>query len=69
MRAKFREADVDYSGFLSVDEFYACLLGMGADVSRNEVINMFIEFDANQDMQIDIDEFISFFSVGEQIQF
>ena len=34
MRAKFREADVDYSGFLSVDEFYACLLGMGADVSR-----------------------------------
>ena len=69
MRAKFREADVDYSGFLSVDEFYACLLGMGADVSRSEVINMFLEFDANQDMQIDIDEFIRFFSVGEQIQF
>ena len=30
---------------------------------------MFLEFDANQDMQIDIDEFIKFFSVGEQIQF
>ena len=47
MRAKFKEADTDYSGFLSVDEFYACLLSMGADVSRQEVINMFTEFDAD----------------------
>lgn len=69
MRAKFREADTDYSGFLSVDEFYACLLSMGTDVSRQEVVNMFTEFDVNQDMQIDIDEFIKFFSVGEQIEF
>jgi Ca2+-binding EF-hand superfamily protein len=50
MRAKFREADTDYSGFLSVDEFYACLLSMGTDVSRQEVVNMFTEFDVNQDM-------------------
>ena len=28
LRAKFKEADTDYSGFLSVDEFYACLLRM-----------------------------------------
>jgi Ca2+-binding EF-hand superfamily protein len=45
LRAKFKEADTDYSGFLSVDEFYACLLRMGADVSRNEVIALFMEFD------------------------
>lgn len=50
MRAKFREADTDYSGFLSVDEFYACLLSMGTDVSRQEVVNIFTEFDVNQDM-------------------
>lgn len=47
MRAKFREADTDYSGFLSVDEFYTCLLSMGTDVSRQEVVNMFTEFDVN----------------------
>jgi Ca2+-binding EF-hand superfamily protein len=45
LRAKFKEADTDYSGFLSVDEFYACLLRMGADVSRKEVIALFMEFD------------------------
>ena len=42
---------------------------MGADVSRQEIINLFSEFDANQDMQIDIDEFVQFFSVGEQLEF
>jgi len=47
MRAKFIEADTDYSGFLSVDEFYVCLLNMGADVTRQEVVNMFSEFDVN----------------------
>ena len=45
LRAKFKEADTDYSGFLSVDEFYACLLRMGVDVSRKEVIALFMEFD------------------------
>jgi Ca2+-binding EF-hand superfamily protein len=34
MRAKFKEYDTDYSGFLTVDEFYACLLSMGVDVNR-----------------------------------
>ena len=34
MRAKFKEYDTDYSGFLAVDEFYACLLSMGVDVNR-----------------------------------
>jgi hypothetical protein len=69
MRARFQEADTDYTGYLSVNEFYQCLLGMGADVSRQEVVTLFSEFDANQDMQIDIDEFVQFFSVGEQLTF
>jgi len=32
IRAMFKEADTDYSGFLSIEEMYACLLKMGADV-------------------------------------
>jgi Ca2+-binding EF-hand superfamily protein len=65
LRAKFKEADTDYSGFLSVDEFYGCLLRMGADVSRREVIELFMEFDKDQNMEIDIDEFIELMSVGD----
>lgn len=58
LRAKFKEADTDYSGFLSVEEFYACLLRMGADVTEKEVIELFMEFDTDQNREIDIDEFI-----------
>ena len=50
LRAKFKEADNDYSGFLSIDEFYTCLLNMGVEVSREEVKMLFSEFDVNQDM-------------------
>jgi len=69
MRDLFKQADRDYSGFLSVDEFYGCLLTMGAQVTREEVVSIFTEFDANMDMKIDIDEFIKFFSMGEQAEF
>jgi Ca2+-binding EF-hand superfamily protein len=69
LRAKFREADADYSGFLSVDEFYACLLNMGCGVTRQEVCDLFLEFDADMNMKLDIDEFVRFFSIGEQIEF
>jgi len=34
LRAKFKEYDTDYSGFLSVDEFYAYVMEIGADVSK-----------------------------------
>jgi Ca2+-binding EF-hand superfamily protein len=65
LRAKFREADVDYSGFLEIDEFYVCLTKMGAMVSRQEVIDLFSEFDADQSGQIDIDEFVDFMQKGD----
>lgn len=38
---------------------------MGVDVSREEVKMLFSEFDVNLDMQIDIDEFISLFGLGD----
>jgi Ca2+-binding EF-hand superfamily protein len=34
MRALFKEADSDYSGYLTPDEFYVCLLKIGADITR-----------------------------------
>lgn len=69
MRALFKEADSDYSGYLSPDEFYICLLKMGADVSRQEVVQMFAEFDTSGDNKIDIDEFVTIMSNGAQVNF
>lgn len=67
IRALFMEADTDYSGFLSIDEMYACMLKMGVNVSRQEIVRLFMEFDINGDMQIDIDEFVSIMSFGDEI--
>lgn len=63
-RAIFIDADTDFSGFLSIDEFYQAMLKMGVGVSRKEVVNLFTEFDINGDMQIDIDEFVTLMSAG-----
>ena len=50
LRALFKDSDTDHSGFLSIDEFYIALLKMGADVTRDDVVAYFSEFDVNSDM-------------------
>lgn len=42
---------------------------MGCGVTRQEVCDLFLEFDADMNMKLDIDEFVRFFSIGEQIEF
>jgi Ca2+-binding EF-hand superfamily protein len=42
---------------------------MGADITRESVISLFSEFDINSDMKIDIDEFVTIMSCGDQINF
>ena len=37
-RAMFRDADTDYSGYLSADEVYTVLLKNGVDLSYDELI-------------------------------
>ena len=49
LRAKFLEADTDYSGFLSVDELWALLLKMGADVTHEDVVQLMSEIDVDRD--------------------
>ena len=49
LRAKFLEADVDYSGFLSVDELWGLLSKMGADVSHEDVVQLMSEIDVDRD--------------------
>ena len=67
LRAKFLEADVDHSGFLSVDELWALLHKMGADVKQEDVVELMNEIDVDRDGQLDIDEFISLLSLGDQL--
>ena len=45
------------------------MLKLVADVTKQEVIDLFTEFDINGDMQIDIDEFVAIMSFGEEINF
>lgn len=43
----FKDADTDYSGYLSIDEFYTCLLKNGIDLSYEELLELIAEFDVD----------------------
>ena len=45
IRALFKEADTDYSGFLTADEVYAVLLKQGVDLTFEELVDLMQEFD------------------------
>ena len=59
LRARFMDGDVDHSGVLSVDEIYAVLLGMGADLKMEELIELMNEIDVDRNGTVDIDEFVA----------
>jgi Ca2+-binding EF-hand superfamily protein len=65
LRALFLEADVDFSGFLSVMELYNIFKKLGADVSENDIIELMTEIDVDRNGELDIDEFISLMTVGD----
>jgi Ca2+-binding EF-hand superfamily protein len=67
LRKVFLEADVDYSGYLSVNELWAALKKKGADISLEDVCELMAEIDIDRDGQLDIDEFISLMSLGDQL--
>lgn len=69
LRAMFLEADIDYSGTLSVDEIYSVILKMGTEVSLDELVELMNEIDVDRDGELDIDEFIALMSMGDEMQF
>ena len=48
-RAMFKDADTDYSGYLSADEVYTVMLKNGIDLSYDELIELINEFDVSGD--------------------
>ena len=65
----FRDADTDYSGYLSIDEFYTCLLKNGIDLSHEELLELMNEFDVSGDAQLDIDEFVALMNTSSDLAF
>lgn len=70
LRRIFREHDTDYSGFLDVVELAEAIRSMGnIDITPDEVANLMAEADHDRNMQLDIEEFVTFFTMGADMQF
>ena len=68
-REMFRDADSDYSGYLSADEVYCVLLKNGVDLSYEELVELMNEFDVSGDAQLDIDEFVAMMNTSSDVEF
>ena len=69
LRRLFLEADVDYSGKLSIDEVFIALKKQGMPITRDECVELMLEVDVDQNGSLDIDEFLSIFGAGNQLHF
>lgn len=70
LRRIFRENDTDYSGFLDVVELAEAIRSMGnIEITPDEVANLMAEADHDRNMQLDIEEFVTFFTMGGDMQF
>ena len=65
----FKDADTDYSGYLTADEVYAVLLKNGVDLAYEELIELMNEFDVSGDAQLDIDEFVAMMNTSSDMAF
>lgn len=68
-RAMFKDADVDYSGYLTSDEVYTVLLKHGFDLEFEELVELMNEFDASGDARLDIDEFVAMMNTSSDLDF
>ena len=50
-------------------EIYKVFKKLGSDVTENDIIELMNEIDVDRNGEIDIDEFISLMTVGDQINF
>lgn len=69
LRAKFAEFDVDGSGTLSVEELWAAVRKMGADVELDDIVGLMTELDVDRNGSLDPDEFVALMKLGDQLQF
>jgi Ca2+-binding EF-hand superfamily protein len=58
IRAMFMSADVDNSGYLSRNEFIACMQDADLGLTKKEIVAIMSELDANDDGKIEYGEFV-----------
>ncbi len=69
LRKMFKEADADHSNFLSMVELQKVLQQLGVDLNAQQMKELMSEMDLDSNANVDIDEFIAFLSVAEQLKF
>lgn len=69
LRRLFKEFDIDQSNYLSKAEFREALARMGVTLSDVQVEDLLKEIDIDENKVIDIDEFIAFLAIADQIRF
>lgn len=68
-RDAFKEADHDFSGSLSINEFYTVLTKMGTSLKREELVDLMVEFDKDHSGSINIDEFVHILTNNDEFEF
>jgi hypothetical protein len=64
LRNLFKEADMDYSGFLTIDELYGVMLKMKIDMEYQDLVQLIMQYDQDGNGEIDIDEFVELMTGG-----
>lgn len=69
LRRLFQESDLDHSNYLTKDELKLALLKLQLDLTDVQLDDILREIDLDGNDHIDIDEFIAFLSIADQIKF
>lgn len=64
LRKMFKEADTDFSGYLSVDELYGVMLKMKIELTYQELMDLVLEYDKDGNAELDVDEFVELMTGG-----
>ena len=69
LRRLFKEFDLDQSNYLSKEEFREALVRLGIVLSDVQLDDLLKEIDLDENKVIDIDEFIAFLAIADQVRF
>lgn len=69
IRDLFRRADVDGSGYLTLDELAGALKAKQIDVDPEDLVQLMAELDVDRDGKLEIDELAALLSCGDHVTF
>mmetsp|Transcript_30802 Transcript_30802/g.30312 ORF Transcript_30802/g.30312 Transcript_30802/m.30312 type:complete len:176 (+) Transcript_30802:553-1080(+) len=69
LRRLFKEGDLDQSNYLNKQELQQVIAKLGVELTEVQMNDLMSEMDTDQNQSIDIDEFIAFLSIADQLKF